>query len=36
VEDSVAKVQAILAAERLKRKRQIGLNDFVTRLREGQ
>jgi guanylate kinase len=36
VEESVAKVQAILAAERLKRKRQIGLNDFVTRLREGQ
>ena len=35
VEDSVAQVQAILAAERLKRKRQIGLNDFVMRLREG-
>jgi guanylate kinase len=36
VADSVAKVQSIVAAERLRRKRQIGLNDFVTRLREGQ
>jgi guanylate kinase len=35
VEDSVAKVQAILMAERLRGGRQIGLNDFVTRLREG-
>ena len=34
VEDSVARVQAILAAERLKRERQVGLHDFVTRLRE--
>ena len=32
VEDSVAAVQAILAAERLKRDRQVGLRDFVTRL----
>ena len=36
VEESVANVQAILAAERLRRDRQIGLNDFVKRLREGQ
>jgi guanylate kinase len=35
VEESVAKVQAILSAERLRRKRQVGLNDFVMRLREG-
>ena len=33
---SVAAVQAILAAERLKRERQIGLGDFVKSLREGQ
>jgi guanylate kinase len=36
VEDSVAKVQAVIAAERLRRVRQVGLTDFVTRLREGQ
>ena len=36
IEDSVAQVQAILAAERLKRERQIGLTDFVKRLREWQ
>jgi guanylate kinase len=36
VEDSVAKVQAIIAAERLRRERQVGITDFVTRLREGQ
>jgi guanylate kinase len=36
VEESVANVEAILAAERLRRERQIGLTDFVTRLREGQ
>jgi guanylate kinase len=36
VADSVAKVQAILAAERLRRTRQVGLTDFVTRLSEGQ
>jgi len=34
IEDSVAKVRAILAAERLKRERQVGLTDFVKRLRE--
>jgi guanylate kinase len=33
---SVASVQAILAAERLRRDRQIGLGDFVKRLRDGQ
>jgi len=33
---SIAAVQAILAAERLKRERQIGLGDFVKSLREGQ
>jgi guanylate kinase len=36
VEDSVAKVQAILQAERLRRDRQIGLVDFVRGLRQGQ
>ncbi|HJU16499.1 MAG TPA: guanylate kinase [Stellaceae bacterium] len=35
IEDSVAKVAAILAAERLKRSRQIGLADFVDRLFAG-
>ena len=34
IDDSVVKVQAILAAERLKRQRQIGLTAFVKRLRE--
>ena len=33
---SVASVVAILAAERLRRERQIGLDDFVKGLREGQ
>jgi guanylate kinase len=33
LERSIASVQAILTAERLKRDRQIGLPDFVTRLR---
>lgn len=33
---SVAEVQTILAAERLKRQRLVGLGDFVKRLREGQ
>jgi guanylate kinase len=33
---SVANVQAILKAERLRRDRQIGLSDFVKRLRDGQ
>ena len=36
IEESVANVQSILAAERLRRGRQIGLGDFVKRLREGQ
>lgn len=35
-EECVRQVQAILSAERLKRPRQIGLSDFVTRLRQGQ
>jgi guanylate kinase len=33
---SVARVQSILTAERCKRDRQIGLGDFVKRLRDGQ
>lgn len=33
--ESVTQVQAILTAERLRRGRQIGLTDFVSRLREG-
>jgi guanylate kinase len=33
---SVAKVQAILTAERSRRERQIGLADFVRRLRDGR
>jgi guanylate kinase len=36
IEESVAAVQAILAAERHRRHRQIGLNEFVKALREGQ
>ena len=32
---SVAKVQSILEAERLKRERQVGLFDFVERVRRG-
>jgi guanylate kinase len=36
LEQSVAEVQAILTAERLRRARQIGLSDFVSRLREGR
>lgn len=35
VDESVAQVQAILAAERLKRDRQVGLRDFVTLLCDG-
>ncbi len=35
LEDSVAQVQTILAAERLRRQRQVGLSEFVKRLREG-
>lgn len=34
IEESVAQVQAILVAERLKRERQVGLTAFVKRLRE--
>ncbi len=34
--ESVAQVEAILVAERARRDRQIGLADFVKRLREGQ
>lgn len=36
LEASVASVVAILAAERLRRERQVGLDDFVKGLREGQ
>jgi guanylate kinase len=35
VEESVAQVKAIVMAERLRRNRQLGLADFVNRLREG-
>jgi guanylate kinase len=35
VETSVAQVQAILAAERLRRQRQLGLSELVKRLQEG-
>jgi guanylate kinase len=35
LDDSVARVQSILTAERARRERQIGLSDFVKRLREG-
>jgi guanylate kinase len=35
LETSVAQVQAILTAERLRRERQIGLAEFVNRLRQG-
>lgn len=33
LEDSIEKVRSILQAERLKRKRQLGLSDFVNRMR---
>jgi len=36
LEHSVAQVQAILTAERVKRERQAGLAEFVNRLREGR
>ena len=36
IDRSVAEVEAILVAERLRRQRQIGLTDFVKRLREGR
>jgi guanylate kinase len=35
IEDSVARVQAIVSAERLRRERQTGLAEFVGRLRAG-
>jgi guanylate kinase len=35
IEDSVGLVQAIVTAERLPRTRQVGLADFVNRLRAG-
>ena len=35
LDESVARVQSILTAERARRERQIGLSDFVKRLREG-
>jgi guanylate kinase len=35
IEESVAQVQAIITAERLRRQRQLGLPDFVDRLRAG-
>jgi len=35
IEASVARVQAIVTAERLRRTRQVGLADFVNRLRAG-
>jgi guanylate kinase len=35
VDESVAQVRAIVTAERLRRKRQLGLADFVNRLRAG-
>ena len=36
IDRSVAEVESILVAERLRRQRQIGLTDFVKRLREGR
>ncbi len=36
LDQSVARVQSILTAERCKRDRQVGLGDFVKRLRDGQ
>jgi guanylate kinase len=36
IDEAVASVKAILAAERLKRDRQVGLTGFVKRLRNGQ
>ncbi|HCL62702.1 MAG TPA: guanylate kinase [Rhizobiales bacterium] len=35
IDDSVAEIQAIVTAERLRRTRQLGLADFVNRLRAG-
>ena len=36
IEQSVAEVQAILTAERLRLERLVGIGDFVKTLREGQ
>ena len=36
IEESVANIQAILAAERLRRDRLVGLGEFIKGLREGQ
>jgi guanylate kinase len=36
LEESVRRVCAVLAAERLRRNRQIGLNDFIQRMRAGR
>ena len=36
IEESVAQVEAIVTAERLRRQRQIGLSEFVKRLQEGE
>jgi guanylate kinase len=36
LKESVAQVQAIVAAERLRRRRLIGLTEFVKRLQDGQ
>ena len=36
LDESVGAVHAILNAERLRRERQVGLTDFVKRLRDGQ
>jgi guanylate kinase len=36
VTESVARVEAVLAAERMRRDRQVGLSEFVKGLREGQ
>jgi guanylate kinase len=36
IEQSVAEAEAILAAERLKRERRVGLLDFVRRMGVGQ
>jgi guanylate kinase len=36
LKESVAQVQAIVAAERLRRRRLIGMTEFVKRLQDGQ
>jgi len=35
IDESVAEVEAIVAAERLRRQRQVGLSDFVKHLQAG-